>query len=56
MYYNLESFSWKYSIVVRGPINADPRLNFNLGFFISLFKSLFEIIFCILPEHPMIIF
>ena len=49
-FYVLQSwvfFSWKYSIVVRGPISADPSLNFNLGFFISLFKSLFEIIFCI---------
>ena len=30
------------------PISADPMLNFNLGFFSHIFKSLFEIIFCIL--------
>ena len=24
------------------PISANPRLNFNLGFFIPLFKSLFS--------------
>ena len=30
------------------PISADPMLNFSLGFFSHIFKSLFEIIFCIL--------
>ena len=31
-------------LVVRRPISAKPRLNFNLGFFIPLFKCLFGII------------
>ena len=33
--------------VVRRPISANPRLNWNLGFFIPLFKILFGIIFCV---------
>ena len=33
---------------VRRPISSSSRLNFNLGFFIPLFKSLFGIIFCVL--------
>ena len=31
--------------VVRRPICANPWLNFILGFFISLFKNLYKIIF-----------
>ena len=34
--------------VVGRRISANPRLNFNLCFFIPLFKSLFGIIFCVL--------
>ena len=34
--------------VVRRPISATPRLNFNLGFFIPSLKCLFRIIFCVL--------
>ena len=34
--------------VVGRPISANPRLNFNLCFFIPLLKSLFGIIFCVL--------
>ena len=34
--------------VVGRPISANPRFNFNLCFFIPLFKSLFGIIFCVL--------
>ena len=34
--------------VVRRPISANPGLNFNLGFFIPLLKSLFGIIFSVL--------
>ena len=33
---------------VRRPISSSSRLNFNLGFFIPLYKSLFGIIFCVL--------
>ena len=33
---------------VRRSISSSSRLNFNLGFFIPLFKSLFGIIFCVL--------
>lgn len=34
--------------VGRRPINANLRLSFNPGFFISLYKSLVEIVFSIL--------
>ena len=34
--------------VVRRPFSCNPRLNFNLGFFIPLFKSLFGIISCLI--------
>ena len=34
--------------VVRRPISANPKLNFNLGLFIPLFKSLFGIVSCLL--------
>ena len=34
--------------VVQRPISANPGLNFNLGFFIPLLKSLFGIIFSVL--------
>ena len=33
-----------YGLVVQRPISTNPRLNFNPGFFMYLFKSLFRII------------
>ena len=39
------------SPVVRRPISANPRINFNPGFYISQFKSRFAIIF---PIHSII--
>ena len=36
--------------VVGRPISINPRLNFNLCFFIPSFKSLFGIIFCVLRK------
>ena len=33
---------------VRRPISANPRLNFDLGFFIPLFKCHFKMISCVL--------
>ena len=33
-----------YGLVVQRPISINPRLNFNPGFFMYLFKSLFRII------------
>ena len=35
-------------VAVPRPIGANPNLNFNLGFFVSLFKRLFGLIFYIL--------
>ena len=35
-------------LFVRRPISAKPRLNFNLGFFIPLFKCIFGIMPCVL--------
>ena len=47
-----DDFLWemvsKLGPVVRRPFNANPMLNFNLGFFIPLFKSLFGIISCLI--------
>ena len=55
----LRSISFHFTqqgLVVRRPISTNPRLNFNLGFFILLFTNALGIIICILLEHAIIIF
>ena len=47
VYFSQEIFT-ELGPVVRRPISANPRLNFDLGFFITLLKCLFGIISCFL--------